>query len=121
MRPVWRPQGFRLGAPTAPAVPPHPLAPPPQLGGVPWPQQPASGRAKVEEPPRFHLARHHEDAGIGYNVFRATVAANASTLLVPAAPAGASSVPPGRSSPYGARAPAPLGLATRHGAPRRSY
>ena len=40
--------------------------------------QPASGRAKVEEPPHFHVARHHEDAGIGYNVFRATVAANAS-------------------------------------------
>jgi hypothetical protein len=25
---------------------------------------------------------HHEDAGIGYNVFRATIAANASTLIV---------------------------------------
>ena len=30
------------GAPT------HPGAPPQQLGGVPWPQQPASGRPKVE-------------------------------------------------------------------------
>jgi hypothetical protein len=27
---------------------------------------------------------HHEDAGVGYNVFRATIAANASTLIVAA-------------------------------------
>ena len=44
------------GAPT------HPGAPPPQLGGVPAPQQPASGRPKDEEFARFHPqeeALHH--------------------------------------------------------------
>ena len=35
----------------AQAAPTHPRAPPEQLGGSPWPQQPASGRPKVEESP----------------------------------------------------------------------
>ena len=39
--PAWR-------LPRAQAAPMHPGAPPQQLGGVPWPQQPASGRPKVE-------------------------------------------------------------------------
>eukprot|EP00908_Phaeocystis_cordata_P013581 Transcript_24647.p4 GENE.Transcript_24647~~Transcript_24647.p4 ORF type:complete len:123 (+),score=13.73 Transcript_24647:798-1166(+) len=82
-----------------------------------------SPQACAAQPAASHMW-HHEDAGIGYNVFRATVAANASTLLVPAAPAGASSVPSGRpprTARPRARAPAPLGLTTRHRAPRRSY
>ena len=40
-----------LGHLKAQAAPTHPRAPPEQLGGSPWPQQPASGRPKVEESP----------------------------------------------------------------------
>ena len=40
--------------PTAQAAPPHPRAPPEPLGGVRWPQQPASGRAQYERLPLFH-------------------------------------------------------------------
>ena len=43
----------------------------------------ASPRACAAQPAASHMW-HHEDAGIGYNVFRATIAANASTLIVAA-------------------------------------
>ena len=52
----------RMVAPRAQAAPAHPGAPPPQLGGVPGTQQPASGRPKDEEFARFHPqeeALHH--------------------------------------------------------------
>ena len=35
----------------AQAAPTHPRAPPGPLGSLPWPQQPASGRPKVEDSP----------------------------------------------------------------------
>ena len=34
------------------AAPTHPRAQPEQLGGLPWPQEPASGRPKIEDFPR---------------------------------------------------------------------
>ena len=42
-----------------------------------------SPRACAAQPAASHMW-HHEDAGVGYNVFRATIAANASTLIVAA-------------------------------------
>ena len=41
----------RLVPPGAPAAATHPRAPPQRLGSVPWPQQPASGRPRVEDAP----------------------------------------------------------------------
>jgi hypothetical protein len=41
----------RLVAPTARAAPTHPRARPGHRGSWPWPQGPASGRRKVEDPP----------------------------------------------------------------------
>ena len=38
-------------APGAQAAPTHPRAPLEQLGSSPWPEQPASGRPKVEDSP----------------------------------------------------------------------
>ena len=43
----------RLVAPTAQAAPPHPGAQPEPLGSSPWPEQPASGRPKVQGVFRF--------------------------------------------------------------------
>ena len=48
--PAWRSQGHDARV-TAQAAPTHPGAPPEQLGGSPWPQEPASGRPKAEDSP----------------------------------------------------------------------
>ena len=47
----------RLVAPRAQDAPTHARAPPGQLGGSPWPQEPASGRPKVEDSPRVPSRR----------------------------------------------------------------
>ena len=54
-------------APQAYAALTHPGAPPPPLGGVPWPRQLGSGRPKVADCPRS-AGRHHDDEALTKNI-----------------------------------------------------
>ena len=55
-----------LHRPEAEGSPTHPVAPPQPLGGVPWPQQPASGRPKAEDfPLSNHQAQGASDPAVG--------------------------------------------------------
>ena len=79
-RPRWRPGWCKmpsaLSDATAPsasldhlqarAAPTHPGAPPEHIGGSPRPQEPASGRPKVEESP----LSYQQDIQVPYNAWR---------------------------------------------------
>ncbi len=54
------PHAPRPVAPRAQAAPTHPRAPPQHLGGLPWPQELASGRPKVEDAPLSRRQAHRE-------------------------------------------------------------
>ena len=115
----------------AQAAPTHPKAPPEHLGSLPWPQEPATGRPKVEDSP-LSTSRRLPALGVSWancvntrlllsRRTRATAAAPPELALVPFLPpphaAPTHAAPPHAAPPHAAYPLAPFAQWPPGGAP----